>query len=460
MNAAQLTIAEAARLIKRQKLSPVELVQDVFRRIDLLEPTFHTYITLMKDAALGQARQAERDILAGNYMGPMHGIPVSIKDIAFTKGVRTTAGTSVLSDFVPTYDATVVTKLKEAGAIILGKNNMHEFALGTTNVNPYYGTVPNPWSQDRIPGGSSGGSAVAVATCMAMGAIGGDGGASIRMPAAFNNIVGIKPTNGLISRYGAFIGTWTLDSSGPMTRTVEDNALMLQAVAGHDPLDPYSAKVPVPNYLRAMKKGNISELRIGVPKEYYFEISAKEVADAVKKAIGVLANMGANVVEVSLPNAKYAVDAGAVISWSEYAVSQEELIRKNRDEFGADVMAILDLASMHMATHYIKAQRARAVMIEEYNRAFQQVDVIITPTCPIPPPRIGEDTMLQVALLTRIACMTGEPALSVPCGFTTDGLPIGAHIQAKRFNEAVAFRVGHAYEQATDWHLRRPPVAW
>lgn len=458
MDTAHMTITEAAGFIRRKKLSPVELITSLFERINKLEPVFNTYITLMKAQAIEAAQQAEKEIVAGAYKGALHGIPVSLKDVFYTKGTRTTGGTRIFRDFVPSHDATVVTRLKEAGAIIVGKNNMNEFALGTTNINPHYGTVPNPWNRDHIPGGSSGGPAAAVAAGMALGAMGGDSGGSIRMPAAFNNLVGIKPTNGLISKYGVLTGTWTLDSSGPMTKTVEDNAILLQTVAGHDPLDRSTAKVPVPNYVRKMKRGDIKGIKIGVPKEYAFEISTQEVAEAVRKAISTLVDLGASVVEISLPTARYAVDAGAVISWSEMATSQEELIRNRRDEFGQDIIDILELASLHLATDYIKAQRARTLMIEEYDRAFQQVDVVVTPTSPVPPPRLDEEASLQVVLLTRIANMTGEPAISVPCGFTSTGLPIGVHIQSKRFDEVTALIVAYAYQQATDWHLRRPPV--
>lgn len=452
------SLSVAADLIKRREMSALELTQSVLERIEKIDPVLKSYITVLSEDALESARLADMEIARGGYRGPLHGIPVSVKDTVFTKGIRTTVGTSILADHVPDHDAVVVERLREAGAILLGKNNMHEFALGITNANPHYGDCLNPWSLNHVPGGSSGGSAAAVAAGLAMGAIGGDSGGSIRIPAAYTNLVGLKPTNGLIPRYGLFTGTWTLDSAGPITRTVRDNAMVLSAIAGHDARDRRSLNVAPTDYSTSLGSLDPKTLRIGIPREFYFERSLPELSAAVMKGAQVFADMGARLVDVSLPNSSVTVDAGAVISWSEYAVSQEAIIRDSRQAFGQDVRALLELSSTHLATHYIKAQQARTVVMDEYWEVWKQVDVVLTPTTPVPPPHVGEQVHLLVALLTRAASMTAEPAISLPCGFTEAGLPIGMHLQAPLLREKLLYQVSHLYEQATDWHRRLPEV--
>jgi aspartyl-tRNA(Asn)/glutamyl-tRNA(Gln) amidotransferase subunit A len=456
---ADLTIGAAADLIAAKQLSPIDLMEAVLARIERLDPVLKTYITLTAERAMAAAKTAERAVATGSAHGPLSGIPIGLKDVVDMAGVPTTAGSAALAGNVPDRDSTIVSRLSAAGVAIVGKHNMHELGLGVTNANPHFGVCRNPWNTHHIPGGSSGGSAAAVAAGLALGAIGGDSGASVRMPAAFNNLAGMKPTQGLISRAGVFTGTWTMDSTGPIARTVADCALILQAVAGHDPADAASSSQPVPDYWVPLGGEDLAGLTIGVPDDYFFQDVHLSVLAAVNAAIGTLEALGAQVVGVSVPSARYAVDAGAVISWAEYATSQAALLRDHADSLGNDVRALLEVASTHLATDYIAAQQARMVMIREYRAAWKIVDAIVTPTSAVPPPPIGADVMFEVAKFTRIASLTGEPALSVPCGFTSDALPIGLHLQAPRFAEGVLFRVGHAYQEATDWHRRRPPVA-
>ncbi len=453
---APATLTEAADILRRRELSAVELTELVLQRIEALEPILHCYITVAAEAARVRARELDEELARGRCRGPLHGIPVALKDVIDTKWIRTTAGTAALANHLPKSDAAIVESLERAGAIVIGKNNMHELSMGVTNANPFYGRCVNPWNIEYIPGGSSGGSAVAVAAGLAMGAVGGDSGGSVRIPAAYTNLVGFKPSVGLISHYGVFTGTWTLDSAGPITRTVRDNAILMNAIAGYDPRDGRSLDVPPVDYSAAIEELDLRSLRVGIPREFYFEVSEPEVREAVLRAANVFEAMGAQLIEVSIPHAEVSVDAGAIIAWSEYAVSQQALIETSRDLIGSDVRRQLELGGTHLAVHYIKAQQARATLIKEYAQAWQLVDVVLTPTTPVPPPKVGDEPNMHVAQLTRIASVTGEPAVSVPCGFTADGLPLGMHIQAAGLRETLLYQVAHTYEQATDWHLHYP----
>ena len=454
-----------ATLIQRQEVSPVEATQAVVDRVEKLDRQLNSFITLLRDEALTQARAAEQEIRAGWYRGPLHGIPIAVKDLYYTKGIRTTAGSKILADFVPTYDATVIARLHDAGAILVGKLNMHEFARGATNASSLIGACNNPWDPLRITGGSSGGSAAAVATGLCCGALGSDTGGSIRIPAALCGIVGLKPTYGRVSRYGVFPVSWSLDHVGPMTRTVADAALMLQVIAGHDRHDPTTRTAVVPDYSAALTR-DIEGARLGIPQEFYFEQLDPEVRDSVRSAIQTLERAGAQVEEISLPLSKYAAAAGRMISSTESAEIHEKFLKPRSADYSPDVRAGVIVGQFILGKHYMKAQRLRSLIRQEMAAALRRVDALVTPTVPIPAPRIGQaavdigqetvDVVSVLSRLTRPANLTGFPAISVPCGFTQGGLPIGLQFVGRPFAEATILQLAFAYEQDTTWHQRQP----
>jgi aspartyl-tRNA(Asn)/glutamyl-tRNA(Gln) amidotransferase subunit A len=462
-----LTIAELSPLIKKRQVSPVELAQATLERIERLNERLNAYITVCPEEALGAAREAERAILAGNYLGPLHGIPIALKDLYNTKGIRTTSGSKILADFVPAEDGTVVERLKKAGAIIPGKTNLHEFALGATSENPHYGPSRNPWDTARITGGSSGGSAAAVAASLAIGAMGSDSGGSIRIPACLCGIVGLKPTYGRVSRYGTTPLCWSLDTMGPLARSVEDAALMLGAIAGHDPRDPSSSRTPVPDYTSNLA-GGVKGLRVGLPREYFFETLEDEVREAVGEAIRVLEGLGASPVEASLPRAERGIEIAWLIIAGEAASIHQEWFRTRADEYGEDVRLRLEMGQFLTATQYLRAQRARRVLKRDFLEALKEAHVILTPTIPLPAPRIGERSLMlggkKVMPFTGLGRFTapinpaGLPAISVPCGFAPPGLPLGLQIVGRPFDEETVLRAAYAYEASTDWHQKRPEL--
>ncbi|MCL4533794.1 MAG: aspartyl/glutamyl-tRNA amidotransferase subunit A [Bacteroidetes bacterium] len=459
--------ARLAELFRTCQASPVDLVTAMLERIERLNPKLNAYLTVMADQALADARQAESDIHKGEYLGPLHGIPVALKDLYLTNGVRTTGGSKILADWVPHEDATTVSKLKAAGAIIIGKAHMHEFAMGPTNVNPHYGPACNPWNPECVPGGSSGGSGAAVAASMATVAMGSDTGGSIRIPGSLCGIAGHKPTYGLVSRYGVLPLSWSLDHAGPMTKTVEDAALMLNALAGYDLKDPASANRPVPDFRDALT-GRVRGLRAGLPRRHFFDGLDPEVAAAVDDAIELLSGLGMSFTEVDFRDVEHVAATTMSISWSE-ATSYHEPYLDRLDDYGPDVRSRLELGKTMTATDYLRAQRVRRLICEEYASLMEKVDVLVTPTIRIPAPRIdecgevlgvagGADVKMVLSALTRPFNVTGAPALTVPCGFTTGGLPIGLQIAGRAFDDEVVLRVGHAYQTATAWHKRLPPV--
>jgi aspartyl-tRNA(Asn)/glutamyl-tRNA(Gln) amidotransferase subunit A len=460
-----LSLRGLATLIQRQEVSPVEAARVVLDRIEKFDRNLNSYITVLQDEALAQARAAEQEIQDGYYRGPLHGIPIAVKDLYYTMGVRTTAGSKILSDFVPTYDATAIARLREAGAILVGKLNMHEFARGATNTSSLIGVCHNPWDTLRVPGGSSGGSGTAVAAGLCFGSLGSDTGGSIRIPAAFCGIVGLKPTYGRVSRHGVFPLSWSLDHAGPMTRTVVDAALMLQAIAGHDTQDPTTRTAVVPDYAAALTD-DIQGVRLGIPREFYFEQLDADVGEAVSAAIQTLERAGARVEEVSLPLSKYAAAAGRIISWAEAAEIHEKFLKKRAADYSPDVRTGFLVGQLVLGKHYMKAQRVRSLIRQEMAAVLRRVDALVTPTAAVPAPRIGQTTvtvgqeeieiMWALSRLTRPANLTGFPALSVPCGFTQDGLPIGLQLIGRPFAEAAILQIAHAYEQNTPWHQRRP----
>ena len=463
-----LSIAETANRIWNDALSPVDVVQAYLDRIDQYDASYKAYQTVFREEALNAARQAEQDIRSGHYRGPLHGIPIGVKDLVYTKGGRTTAGSLVMADFVPDFDATIIEKLQAAGAIILGKTSVHEFAYGPTGVNPHYGTPRNPWGQDRLPGGSSSGSGVALAAGLTAGAIGSDTGGSIRIPAALCGIVGIKATYGRVSRYGVVGLSWTLDHLGPMTRTVEDAGLMLNGLAGHDPKDPASADLPVPDFTAGLRDG-VSGLRVGVLRDYFFRSLDPDVQLAVEEAVRVLEGQGAQIRDVTFPLASQIAVINSPIIQSEAATYHLPKLRNNWEQLSTKLRARLLPGLAVTADIYLNAQRARALVVQQCLELMQDVDVLLAPTEPVGAPRIDDEFVTiqgrtegvvnTLTRLTRPFNLTGFPAISVPCGFTAEGLPVGLQLASRPWEEATLLRAAFAYEQATEWHTKRPTLS-
>lgn len=452
------TISETAERVRNRDVSPVELAEVMLLNIEHANPKLNAFVTLTAEIALEQARKAEAEVLRGTYKGPLHGIPIVHKDLYYTKGIRTTGSSKILEDFVPDYDSTVVAKLNDAGTVLLGKVQTHEFAAGGTTDSPHFGPCHNPWDLERVPGGSSGGSAACVAAGLAFMGSGSDTGGSIRIPAACCGVVGIKPTYGRVSRYGILPMSWSLDHAGPITRSVKDAALCLQAMAGYDPMDTSTVDISVPDYVLELQ-GNIKGMRIGIPVEYYFDQMNEEVEQAVKTAIAALSRLGAEVVDVNLPMTKYVPGTGWAIALSETAAVHDQWIQSRPEDYGPDVRLMIEAGKHIPTTHYLQAQRVRQLIRSDFLSALAKVDVLITPTLPHLPPRIGETEIgLDLARFTFPTDITGLPTLSVPCGFSANGLPVGLQIIGKPFDESTVFRVGYTYEQTTDWHTRHPII--
>jgi aspartyl-tRNA(Asn)/glutamyl-tRNA(Gln) amidotransferase subunit A len=449
-----MTIREASEGLRARRFSAVELATAAIARIDRLNPSLRAFITVTAGQALDQARQADREFVMGKDRGPFHGIPVALKDLFATKGVRTTAGSKVYENFVPEINATVVEKLLAAGAVLLGKLNMHELAYGITSANPNFGAVRNPWNLEHSPGGSSGGSGVAVATHMIFMAMGTDTGGSIRIPASFCGTVGLKPTYGRVSRFGVLPLGFSLDHMGPLTRSVRDAALALNAIAGHDPRDPASSRRPAVDYVPD-EDCSIRGVRIGFPDSFFFEHLHADVESAVRGAIARAESLGAVVKPVRLPDIP-ALNAVARIVLLAEASAVAETYPDDRSLYGADVRALLDQGRLVPATDYINAQRLRRKMRREFDQVWKQVDCLITPATPSPAPRVGdttirlggrdEDVRLASTRLVRGVNALGYPALSLPCGLSASGLPLGMQIIGPAFEEALLLRIGAALE--------------
>ena len=455
------SITSLSELIGKREISPVEVIDAFLERIEAVQKKINIFITVLEREARRAAQQAEDEIVKGHYRGPLHGIPLAAKDLFFTAGVKTTCGTRILADFVPEENGTVISRLIEAGAILVGKTNMHEFAFGTTNLNNHYGHARNPWNSDHITGGSSGGSAAAIAGSCALLTLGTDTGGSIRIPSALCGTVGLKPTFGRVSKYGVYPLCWSLDHPGPMTRTVADAAIALTFMAGYDPKDPCSKDVPVRDYYSCLT-GDIKGVRVGVPDTFYFEQIEPEVKAGVKKAIGGLKDLGAEVRPVHIPDLDEAAAATLLILSSEAASCLEKFHRTRPNDIGDDVRARLDLGALHLATHYVKAQRIRRIAQENFSRVLTEVDVLVTPGVSITAPRLEEsmvrldddDVPVGVALTrcTRIYNFVGLPSVSVPVGLSQAGLPIGIQIAGRPFDEELVLRVAEAYER----HIYQP----
>jgi len=481
-----LTIHELGARFRSGEATPSQAAREYLDRIAALDPEVKAYLTLTADAALTQAREADARFKSRAPLGPLDGIPLAVKDVFCTRGVRTTCGSKILEAFVPPYDATVVARLRSAGSVVLGKLNMDEFAMGSSTENSAYFTTRNPWDLSRVPGGSSGGSAAAVAADLAATTLGTDTGGSIRQPAAFCGNVGFKPTYGRVSRYGLVAFASSLDQVGPFTKDVADAALMLEAIAGHDPRDSTSATIPVPDYSAALRLG-VKGLRVGIPAEYFIDGLDPEVETAVRAAVDTLRSLGAKTESVSLPHTEYGLAAYYVIAPAE---ASSNLARYDGVKYGLRVPGARDLIDMYSRTrgagfgaevkrrvmlgtyalsagyhdaYYGKAQKVRTLVLRDFQRAFERVDVIVAPTTPGVAFKMGERAdPLQMYLndvFTIPVNLAGLPGLSMPAGFTQTGLPIGLQIIGKAFDEATLLRTAKAYEAATSWHARKPELA-
>lgn len=456
--------AEIARLVGGGDVSARAVTEAFLARVEAVAPTLNCFITVMAGAVLEQAQRVDAAIRAGMAPGPLAGVPIGIKDIVDVAGVPTTAGAHRRFHSYPHVDAPVVTRLRNAGAVIIGKTSLHEVAYGVTNVNPHFGPTRNPWDLVRIPGGSSGGSAAAVAAGLCAAAIGTDTGGSIRIPAALCGVVGIKPTYDVVPRTGVRPLSWTLDHIGPLTRTVRDAALLLTIMAGEDTTE---ATKPAPAFDASLDDG-ISRLRVGVPRRFFWEHLHEGIEGRCEDAVRALGRLGAEICDVEMPHAGDAGSAVAVIIAVEAAAVHEQRLRADADAFGEDVRIRLERGFFVSGTDFVQAQRARTYLTRTFVRVLEDVDILVMPTTSMPAPSIEEehasaaDASLAMSLtLTRFTNpfnLTGLPALSVPCGFTAEGLPVGLQIVGRPFDDATVLRVGHAYEEATEWHTRRPPL--
>ena len=455
MNPDSLTLSEQRDLIKSKELSASDLAAACYRQIERLNPTLNAFITVIP--------QNEVEIPANRHTSWLQGLPIAVKDLYNTKGIRTTGGSKFFEDYVPSEDAVVVDKIKKAGAQIIGKTNTHEIALGVTNNNPHFGACRNPWDISRIPGGSSGGSAVAVATDMALAALGTDTGGSIRIPASLCGVVGLKPTYGRISLRGILPLSWNLDHAGPITKRVEDAALMLQVMGGYDPEDPASFKT-LPGDFSSHMRDTIRDRKVAFAIGHFVEeVTNPEILAAVRKAADVLADLGAIVEEVNTDYLHEGALANAIMTQADGAAFHRDRLKEHPDWFGADVRQRLETGAKFTSTEYALARRTQAEVRRRCDNLFEEFDVLILPTTPITAPILeGENAVERARLLTRLTApfnVTGLPALSIPCGFTSEGLPIGLQIVSRAWNESGVLRIGYSYQEATDWHRMRPSIA-
>lgn len=458
------SVTEIAPLIENKDISPVELTKAVLDHAEKNDEKINAYISFRREKALEDAKKAEQEIMNGNYRGIYHGIPMGIKDNIYIKGEVTTMAAKIHHDFVPSYNATVIDKLNEAGAIIIGKLNMHEYAWGATTNNPHYGPCRNPWDLEYIPGGSSGGSGAALIAHMTMATLGTDTGGSVRIPAATNGIVGLKQTYGRVSNYGSFPLAWTLDHIGPMTKTVKDAAALLEVIAGYDPKDSTTVNVPVDQYLDGIT-GDVKDLVIGINEEYFFNNVDKDIEQAVRNKIRQLEKEGARIQEVDIPSLQFSEWAVMTTIISEPAAIHQQNHLNRPEDFGEDLQFLFDLGELPSAVDYIHAQQIRRHLKQDFQNVFENIDVLITPTLPIQTPKIGADTVElngeEVGVLDHIIRFTGPfnitglPALSVPCGFKGH-LPIGIQIVGKPFDEKTILNVGYAIEQMNPLEGRIP----
>ncbi len=466
LDLATLTIARAAQALRERKLSPLELTELYQARIARLEPRVNAYITVTEERARADAKRATEELAKGQARGPLHGIPIALKDLYETAGIRTTGGAKIHADHVPAHDCTVARRLRDAGTILLGKRYTHEYAYGATTNNPHFGPTRNPWNLEHIPAGSSGGSGAAIAAGLATATTGTDTGGSIRMPASVCGVVGLKPSYGRVSKAGVLPLSYLFDHAGPITRTFEDAALVLNAIAGYDPADATTVRTPVPDFTAELG-GGLRGLRVGVPRAYFFAHLDGEVAAGVEQAIGQLRKLGADVRDVQLDGVEAGLGAVFAIVLAEAQQIHARSLRTRRADFGADVLTLLSAKTPDAAV-LMQGLRARDALSASMRGLLESVDLLVTPTTPIVAARIGQETVRyggieEPILNAMIRCTapfnaTGLPALSLPCGFTRAGLPIGLQIAGRPFDESTVLRAGHAYEQATDWHTRTPQL--
>ena len=479
-------VSELHQRLHNKEISVTDLVNESYERIGQVEDKVGAFLTLDEENARAKAKQLDEKLAKGEDNGALFGLPIGVKDNIVTKNLRTTCASKILENFDPIYDATVVQKLQQANTVTIGKLNMDEFAMGSSNENSAFKAVHNPWNTDYVPGGSSGGSAASVAAGEVLFSLGSDTGGSIRQPAAYCGVVGMKPTYGRVSRFGLVAFASSLDQIGPVTRTVEDNAYLLEAISGLDPMDSTSANVDVPNFVSSLT-GDIKGLKIAVPKEYLGEGVGEEARNSVIEALKVLEGLGAVWEEVSLPHSKYALAAYYLLSSSEASANLArfdgvrygyrsdnadtliEMYKNTRAEgFGAEVkrrimLGTFSLSSGYYDAYYKKAQKVRTLIKKDFEDVFQKYDVIVGPTTPTPAFKIGEKlddplTMYANDILTIPVNLAGVPGISVPCGFSTEGLPLGLQIIGKHFDESTIYRAAHAYEQATDYHKQLPKL--
>ena len=481
----QLTIHQLHELLKKREVTSKEATASVFKRIKEIESQVHAYVTLTEELAMQQAQEADARI-EKSEMTLLTGIPLALKDILCTNGIRTTCSSRILENFVPPFDATVVKKLKAAGAVFTGKTNMDEFAMGSSTETSYFGVTRNPWDLDRVPGGSSGGSAAAVAAGECIAATGSDTGGSIRQPASLCGIVGLKPTYGRISRFGLIAFASSLDQIGPMTKDVEDTAILLNFLCGHDPMDSTSINLSVPDYTKSLKK-DLKGIRLGIPDEYFIEGLDPEVREAIERAIQIMEGLGATSQKVSLPHTKYALAIYYLIAPSEASSNLarydgvkygyrskdgenllEMYINTRSQGFGQEVkrrimLGTYALSAGYYDAYYRKASQGRTLIRKDFEEAFKECDLIVTPTAPTPAFKLGEKTTepLQMYLsdIFTIPCnLAGLPGISIPCAFSREGLPIGLQLLAPSFQEEKLIHGAYAFEQATEFHLKRPKL--
>ena len=482
----ELTLHELAQKLKEKECSSLEATRSVLGRIHAVEDKVKAYLTLTEEGALAQAKAADERLAKGGEIPPLLGVPIALKDIFLTEGVRTTCASRILENFIPTFDATAWARLKAAGAVLLGKLNQDEFAMGSSTERSAFGPTRNPWDLERIPGGSSGGSAAAVAADECIAALGTDTGGSIRQPAACCGVVGIKPTYGRVSRFGVIAFASSLDQVGPLTKDVTDAAILLRIVAGFDPRDSTSIARPVPDYTQALAR-DLKGMTVGLPQEYWITGLDAEVEAAGRKVVEELERLGAKVKEVSLPHTEYAIACYYIIAPAEASSNLArydgvryglrapvkgglmQMYKVTRDQgFGPEVkrrilIGTYTLSAGYYDAYYRKAQQVRTLIKQDFDRAFETCDVLLTPTMPTPAFKLGEKTAdpLQMYLsdIFTLSCnLAGLPGLSLPCGFTKSGLPIGLQILGPHFQEEKIFRAAYAYEQATEWHKRKPAL--
>jgi aspartyl-tRNA(Asn)/glutamyl-tRNA(Gln) amidotransferase subunit A len=457
-----LTITEAQRLIRSKEISPLELTQAHLDRITQIDPKLNAYLTVTVESALAQARSATDAIARGDKLGALHGIPIGLKDLFDLKGVRTTAGSLFLKDNVATEDAFVTKRLRDAGAIFLGKLNMHEWAYGVTTINPHYGTTRNPWNLDHIVGGSSGGSAAALIAGLCMGALGSDTGGSIRIPASLCGVVGLKPTYGHVSVRGVIPLAWSLDHVGPLARSVEDVALLFSVIAGHDEDDPYSMH-NAEFLMHHLEIPDHNKFRVGIPDDSFFADLNPETKAAVETAIATIKKLGFANSQIDLSDADEVSSASLKVLQAEATAYHHDRMATQADQFGTDVLTRLKTGQEISGFNYANARRTQVKWIDHLQQVFESIDALVLPATPMPALRIDEADPIKLSRgnltrFTRMFNLTGHPAIVLPCGFTTNGLPIGLQIVGGHGQEEKILQLAYAYEQATEWHLRKPVI--